>query len=620
MQIGAYQVLFELGRGGMGRVYLGRTVGEGGFERLVAIKRAHPVEAPSQEISDRFLNEARLAGFVHHANVVAVHQAGRDEEGHYLICEYVEGESLAGLTDRARSHARTQARIPPGIVARIVLDGLAGLHAVHEAVDAEGRPLGMLHRDVSMDNLLVGRDGVTRLADFGIAKSTASKIVTGEGVRHGKLIYFSPEYLYAGASVGRTFDIYGMGMTLWAGLAGTLPWQGLQEQELVRSIVMEGLPPLASVGVAADPVFDSIIARACHRDARSRFQRAREMLDALESLGKRPGAVASQVEVAEYVEATIGAELAERRERIQMRRRELDEGPTLPTISPLFGRTEPTPAPAALGTWHESPTPARALQNGTLPQFGVPASGQSGASTPSRAAAFPAGTAVAPSSTIAAELTALRGRLRSPQLLGYAGALLVAAALGYALVRARPAAHPEHAPAANVDGSSTGAASAREGTSPEPASVRASSPPPSSAREGSSAAPAESVRANATPTGAPRVGSPPELAPHAPHGATPLPEPAREPSTQTRDPRAPVEEPLIAGRSAARANVARAAPDASDGESTRNAAADTRGQEPLAPRRVHGKRRRGRGEHEASVEAEQDAPQPPQISTDNPYR
>jgi serine/threonine-protein kinase len=350
MEIGSYQVLFELGRGGMGRVYLGRTVGAGGFERLVAIKRAHPSSSQSEELSQRFLNEARLAGFVHHANVVSMHQAGSDAEGEYLICDYVEGESLAGLTERGRSWGKP----PPAVVVRILLDGLAGLHAAHEAVDASGVPLGMLHRDVSMDNLLVGLDGVTRLSDFGIAKSAVSSVVTEQGMLQGKLIYFSPEYL-RGLEVDRTIDVYAMGVTLWSALAGALPWKGKEEPQLLHAILLEGIPPLSSAGLEIEPEFDEIIARACRTDPRQRFRTARQMHDALEALAKRTCGIASHVEVAEYVERVMGNELAARRDKIRARRSDL-QAPSMivtqralePAVDPDLQATEARLAPVSI--------------------------------------------------------------------------------------------------------------------------------------------------------------------------------------------------------------------------------------------------------------------------------
>ncbi len=320
MRIGAYQVLFELGRGGMGSVYLARSTGPGGVERLVAIKRARKALELNPEARDRFLDEARITSRVHHANVVGMHQAGSDEHGYYLVFDYVEGESLDGLIVDA---ARRDERIPVRIVLRIVLDALAGLHAAHETTDASDRPLGILHRDVSTHNLLVGRDGVTRLSDFGIAKSALSSAVTEQDQVQGKLVYMAPEYLQK-LPIDRTIDVYATGVCLWISLAGREPWEDSIQAQTIKSILMEGLPDLGTTGVEVAPELATIVARAVSRDAGFRFQSAREMLDTLEAAGKKLDAIASHVEVAEYVEAAVGGELAKRRGRIQQCVREIE--------------------------------------------------------------------------------------------------------------------------------------------------------------------------------------------------------------------------------------------------------------------------------------------------------
>lgn len=155
----------------------GSSIGKDRCERLVAIKRVRDSSAPSKRASARFLDEARMTAQVHHANVVGLHHTGIDEEGPFLIFDYVEGESVHGLLRVAGERGG----IPARIVLRIALDALAGLNATHEATDASGKPLGILHRDVSPPNILVGCDGVSRLADFGIAKSSLSSVVTDEG-------------------------------------------------------------------------------------------------------------------------------------------------------------------------------------------------------------------------------------------------------------------------------------------------------------------------------------------------------------------------------------------------------------------------------------------------------
>jgi serine/threonine-protein kinase len=308
MQIGTYEVLRELGRGGMGTVYLARSLGPGGVQRLVAIKRPHEQRTETSEASDRFLEEARIAAQIHHANVVGMHQAGTDDDGYFLVFDYVEGESLGELVERAW---RRGERIPAPIVLRIVLDALAGLHAAHEARGSNGEALGILHRDVSPQNLLVGRDGVARLSDFGIAKITSSAIVTDQGYVRGKFVFMSPEYLQR-LPVDRTVDVYAMGITLWVALADTGLWDGYDEPQLLRAILLEGVPRLTGVPEA----LADIVNVACRSDAGQRFQTARQMLETLEAAGIAIGASATHFDVAEYLERVAGPELNARRESI----------------------------------------------------------------------------------------------------------------------------------------------------------------------------------------------------------------------------------------------------------------------------------------------------------------
>ncbi len=312
-RIGDYDLLFELAQGGMGTVHLGRATGERagavGFERLVAIKRLHPHLLSNAESVERFLQEARVAARVHHANVVGVHQVGRDEHGHFLVQDYVEGDTLEGLIDASTLRRK---RLPPPIALRIALDALAGLHAVHEAADATGGALGIVHRDVSTQNLLVGRDGVTRLADFGIAKYAQSSVVTDARYLQGRVLYMPPEYL-GRRPVDRRFDIYGLGITLWIALAGAHPWPEASDAQIVRLATTEGIPPLSESGLAVAPPIEALVARACHLDPEQRFPTARAMLEAIEALGRDTGWIASHAEVAELVEALAGRELAARR-------------------------------------------------------------------------------------------------------------------------------------------------------------------------------------------------------------------------------------------------------------------------------------------------------------------
>ncbi len=310
--VGAYETLLELGRGGMGSVLLARALGAGGFERLVVIKRLHPHLLDLPEAVQRFLDEASLAACVQHANVVGTTQVGRDDEGYFLVLDYIEGGTLEELVDRTALRGE---RIPPPVVLRIALDALAGLTAIHGARDTSGKPLDILHRDLTLQNVIVGRDGVARIADFGIAKSAIASVSTDRNYLVGKLLYMPPEYLRRGP-VGPALDIYALGVTLWLALTARELWPEASEAQLVHHIVEDHIPPLSSTGIAIAPQIEQIVARACDAEAAYRFPTARAMSDAIEAVGRDTGWIASHSEVAGFVDALMGVDLGRRRERV----------------------------------------------------------------------------------------------------------------------------------------------------------------------------------------------------------------------------------------------------------------------------------------------------------------
>lgn len=318
-RIGPYEVLLDIGSGGMGTISLARATGDplgvGGFARLVALKRPLGALASDPEVMQRFLDEARLLAQIHHANVVGIHQIGSDAEGHFLVLDYIEGGTLDELLTRTILHRK---KLPPEVVLRILGDVLAGLHGVHEAADVEGRPLQMLHRDISAQNVLVGKDGVSRVADFGIAKAIISSTVTDKPYLQGRIPYMAPEYLRREA-VDRRLDVYAAGVTMWTALAGRMPWGDAGEAQMVKNIVLDGVPSLSNAGVTIAPAIEAIVARACARDPAVRYASAGEMLAAIEDLGRKTGGIASHAEVAVLVEELLGLEIRARRAAIARR-------------------------------------------------------------------------------------------------------------------------------------------------------------------------------------------------------------------------------------------------------------------------------------------------------------
>lgn len=205
-----YRYLGPIAQGGMGSVELVQRR-QGRWTRLYARKRLHPHLRRDPEFRRMFLDEARLAGLVRHPNVVSVQDVGEDHDGPYLILDFVDGVSAARLIDHVR---RAGARLPLQVVVRIVIDASRGLHAAHELRDELGRPLHLVHRDISPQNLLIGFDGTVRISDFGIAKALGNTQITSIGLLKGNICYLSPEQLRF-EEVDCRADLYALGVTMY---------------------------------------------------------------------------------------------------------------------------------------------------------------------------------------------------------------------------------------------------------------------------------------------------------------------------------------------------------------------------------------------------------------------
>ena len=215
--IGRYGIYGKIASGGMASVHFGRLLGAVGFSRTVAIKRLHPHLAEDPEFLATMIDEARMAARIHHPNVVPTLDVVSADGELLVVMEYVRGESLSRLL---RAEVGSGRRVPLPIASAIVIGALHGLHAAHEATSDRGTPLGIVHRDVSPQNLLVGIDGLARVIDFGVAKAAGRLQTTRDGVLKGKMAYMAPEQL-AGREAPRAADVYGMGVVLWETLAGT---------------------------------------------------------------------------------------------------------------------------------------------------------------------------------------------------------------------------------------------------------------------------------------------------------------------------------------------------------------------------------------------------------------
>ncbi|MBX3228986.1 MAG: serine/threonine protein kinase [Labilithrix sp.] len=300
----------------MATVHLGRLLGPVGFSRTVAIKRLHAQFASDPEFVSMFLDEARLAARIRHPNVVPTIDVVATSGELFLVMDYVPGESIARLMRVLRERQQT---IPLRILSAVMAGALHGLHAAHEAKDERGHPLGIVHRDVSPQNVLLGTDGSPRVLDFGVAKAAGRVQTTREGQIKGKLSYMPPEQL-RGSAVSRQTDIYAAGVMLWELLTGQRLFTGDNEGVVVAK-VLEGRVDAPSQVLmrnrrmtVADQTMrqlealDATILKALAMQPESRHTTAREM--AIEIERKLPPATAS--ECADWLESIARDVLASR--------------------------------------------------------------------------------------------------------------------------------------------------------------------------------------------------------------------------------------------------------------------------------------------------------------------
>jgi serine/threonine-protein kinase len=309
-----YELIGELASGGMATVFLGRLAGAGGFQRLVAIKRLHPHLAREDQFVKMFLDEARIAASIHHPHVVPILEVGMNDAGYYLVMEFIEGDTLAGLI--VRSLQRGSA-MPSKVAARIVLDALAGLHAAHQLADGD-KYLGLVHRDCTPQNILVGIDGSARVTDFGVARAAARLTITRPQQVKGKVGYLSPEQAHA-LELDRRSDIFTMGIVLWEALAGRPLFQGETEAATLSKLLSGQVPSLHAFAPDVPAALDDVCRRALAHDRNRRFRTAAEMAEALERAVNTDGfgGAASPRELGRFVESVMGAEIVAQREAVR---------------------------------------------------------------------------------------------------------------------------------------------------------------------------------------------------------------------------------------------------------------------------------------------------------------
>ena len=278
-KLGKYEVIRQIAVGGMAELYLARTVGMEGFEKLVCVKRILPQYANNPSFVNMFLNEARLAATLHHPNIAQVYDIGQEQGEYFFAMEYVHGEDLGRLVATAQ-----ESGVPISLDCALTLvSGLcAGLHYAHEKASPEGKPLGVVHRDVSPTNVLVSYDGAVKLVDFGIARAGGEPVQSAVGGLKGKISYMSPEQCRGKTAVDRRSDVFSVGTILYELTTGRRPFVDETEYAVLQQIVNRDADPPSTVMPGYPPALEAIVMRALARDVNRRFSTALELQNQLE--------------------------------------------------------------------------------------------------------------------------------------------------------------------------------------------------------------------------------------------------------------------------------------------------------------------------------------------------
>ncbi len=307
LQIGRYTVVRRLGSGGMAEVFLARSMGEAGFEKLVALKVLNKAYAAQAVAVEHFLDEARLASRLTHPNIVQISDLGKAGDEYFIAMEYVEGADLERLLEGCRQRGE---QVPVRVALHILRKICDGLHAAHTAAGADGQPLELVHRDVKSANMFIAKNGVVKIGDFGIAKANVpTRQKTEIGMVKGTAEYMAPEHR-VGQPIDRRADIYAVGAIAYEMLTGTIVNLDLALLADKGKVGWPHQPKPSAIRAELPPALDEIVFRALAYDKESRFSTAAELEEAFEKVATQSNNAASDKIVAQWVEASLAAEAA----------------------------------------------------------------------------------------------------------------------------------------------------------------------------------------------------------------------------------------------------------------------------------------------------------------------
>jgi serine/threonine-protein kinase len=341
---GRYTLFDFVGRGGMAEIYLARVTGELGTARLFVVKEILPEFSENSTFADMLIHEAKLAARLTHANIVTVFDLGRESGRLFITMEYVEGFDLGALLRRL---TKRKIPLPLELALTIVTSTLRGLDYAHRRTDDEGRPSGIVHRDVSPSNILVSFGGDVKVCDFGIAHANdaafapdASKPLDENAIK-GKAGYMSPEQANGQPTLDARADVFAAGIVLWELLAGRKLYKADGDRsQLLSQARRADIPDLPPKGLPQEARLHGIVRKALAKDPAQRYASAQEMLKDLEGYAIETGQLASSIKLGDWLVETFGEEVLQQRRIRERAAAALQRGP-LVQLTPI----EQTPAP-----------------------------------------------------------------------------------------------------------------------------------------------------------------------------------------------------------------------------------------------------------------------------------
>jgi serine/threonine-protein kinase len=343
--LGRYELLMPVARGGMASVWAARLKGSRGFQKLVAIKTMLPGLVDDPSFERMFLDEASLASQVRHPHVIEIMDLGEQDRILYLVMEWVSGEALSIIM----KYAATRGGIPLPIAVHIATQTCRGLHAAHELREENGVLVGLVHRDVSPQNVLVTYDGVVKVVDFGVAKATARlDTQTEAGQLKGKIAYMSPEQL-RGEKIDRRTDVFAMGILLYMMTTGKHPFRGDDQAQTIARISSDEPAILPGVLVPGyPPGLEACVMQALAKDPAKRYPSANDMLLGLTRALPTSMREATDEEVSEFIRRLVPDRLERQKTAIKQALEAADRREVTRSAPQLHTTTDPSDEPATV--------------------------------------------------------------------------------------------------------------------------------------------------------------------------------------------------------------------------------------------------------------------------------